>query len=34
VFLYRHWMRLGGDASYQPPGFEDQTQASARPAAH
>jgi len=34
VFLYRHWMRLGGDASYQPPGFEEETQASARPAAH
>jgi len=23
VFLYRHWMRLGGDANYRPPGFED-----------
>jgi len=34
VFLYRHWMRLGGDVSYRPPGFEDDTQASVRPAAH
>ena len=30
ALLYRNWLRLGGDKSYQPPGFEN---AEAVPAA-
>jgi len=33
-FLYRHWMRLGGDHGYKPPGFEQDSTATAIRSAH
>jgi len=34
ALLYRNWLRLGGDTGYRPPGFENETDGSARAAAH
>ena len=34
VLLYRHWMRLGGDAGYRPPGHEEEPEAPSRQSAH
>ena len=34
LFLYRHWMRLGGDKDYRPPGFESEAPTSAPSAGH
>ena len=34
TLLYRSWLRLGGDTGYRPPGFENETDGSARAAAH
>lgn len=34
ALLYRHWMRLGGDAAYRPPGFEDEAASSAPTGGH
>jgi MFS family permease len=33
-FLYRHWMRLGGDHGYRPPGFEHDSTTTAIRSAH
>ena len=34
ALLYRHWMSLGGDAGYRPPGFENDTDSAGAPAGH
>ena len=34
LFLYRHWMRLGGDKDYRPPGFENEVPTTAPSAGH
>lgn len=32
--LYRHWLKLGGDAGYKPPGYELDTEPAAPTASH
>lgn len=34
ALLYRHWITLGGDEGYRPPGFENDTSTTGAPAGH